>query len=219
MTLFCSLGRIEEMQKKSDNVFKSIDTRRIAINAIFIGAAMIMFLIENLFDPIRVLIPGAKMGLSNIFSLVGMIILGPVDAFIIVVVRSLLSVMFGAPASALMYSLSGGLVALGVMFLLYQFVFPNISIVAISVAGAVMHNITQVLVLCIMVRRWEMVSYLPMLSVAGVAAGIIVGIAGFFIIKYLPIKVYYKPRKTGGAPVPQESKGTEAEKEETKDED
>jgi heptaprenyl diphosphate synthase len=182
-----------------NNIMKSVDTRRIAVNAVFIAMALIMFLVEAQFPPIAVA-PGAKMGLSNIFSVVAMVILGPVDAVIIVVVRCLLAVMFGTPASALLYSLTGGVISLLVMYALYRFVFPRVTVIAISVAGAVVHNITQVVVLCLQTWTWEMVSYLPWLSVAGVLAGLVVGFTSFFIVKYLPIQVYYKPKKTGGAP-------------------
>jgi heptaprenyl diphosphate synthase len=173
---------------------KTVDTRRIAVIASFVAMALIMFLIESQFPPVLAIAPGAKMGLSNIFSVLAMVCLGPVDAVIIVVMRCLLGAIFGN-VSALLYSLSGGVISLIVMILLYTFIYPKISIISISIAGAVIHNIVQVFVLCLEVQTWEMVSYLPWLSVAGVLAGIIVGITSFFLIKYLPSNIYYRPKK------------------------
>ena len=82
--------------------------RRIAADALFSALGLITFLIENLFPPL--FIPGAKMGLSNIFSLSALVLYGPVDAFAVIVVRTVLGSLFAGNVAALMYSFTGGVV-------------------------------------------------------------------------------------------------------------
>ena len=70
-------------------------------------------------------------------------LLGPTEAFVLVVVRTVLGSMFTGNMSTLLYSLTAGIVSVAVSSVLVQFVYPKISIVAISVVSAIMHNVTQ----------------------------------------------------------------------------
>ena len=87
-----------------------ITSGRIAADALFAALGLITFLIESLFPPL--FIPGAKMGLSNIFSLSALVLYGPVDAFVVVAVRTLLGSLFAGNISALLYSFTGGMAAM-----------------------------------------------------------------------------------------------------------
>ena len=147
---------------------------------------LIMFMVESLFPPL--FLPGAKMGLSNIFSLFALITLGPVDAVIVVLVRTLLGSMFAGNMSTLMYSLTAGLVSIVVQILLIKCVYPRVSVVAISVVSAVVHNLTQNVVFCLVSSTPEMYSYMPYLALAGVLAGLVVGFAVTIIVKALPMR-------------------------------
>lgn len=168
------------------NVFSA---RKLALLASFTALSMIMFMIESLFPPL--FIPGAKMGLSNIFSLYTLIVLGPVEAFVVVVVRTLLGSLFVGNLSTLMYSMTAGIVSIIVSSILMKLVYPKISLIAISVVSAVVHNLTQNVVFCYVSNTPQMFSYMPWLAVIGVVAGIIVGYAVYFIVKLVPKKVYF----------------------------
>lgn len=52
--------------------------KKIAVLALFSALGLIAFIIENQFPPLFV--PGAKMGLANIFSLSALILYGPAEA-------------------------------------------------------------------------------------------------------------------------------------------
>lgn len=147
-----------------------------------------MFMVESLFPPL--FLPGAKMGLSNIFSLLTVFLLGPTDAFVLVIVRTTLGSMFTGNVSTLMYSLTAGVVSVLVSSLLVQFVYPKVSIVAISVVSAVMHNLTQNIVFCLVSNTPEMFSYMPWLAVLGVVAGLIVGFAVWLILRTVPVRTF-----------------------------
>ena len=174
--------------KKSLTKTKYFTARRVATLSVLTAMGLIMFMVESLFPPL--FLPGAKMGLSNIFSLLTVIVLGPTEAIILVVVRTVLGSIFTGNISTLMYSLTAGLVSVVVSIILVEFIYPKVSIVAISVVAAVMHNLTQNIVFCLVSNTPEMFSYMPWLALLGVVAGIIVGFAVWFILRAVPTRVF-----------------------------
>lgn len=130
------------------------------------------------------------MGLSNIFSLLAVFLLGPVDAFVLIVVRTTLGSMFTGNMSTLLYSLTAGVVGVLISSLLVEFAYPKVSIVAISVASAVVHNLTQNIVFCLVSDTPEMFAYMPWLALLGVVAGIIVGFAVWIVLRAVPVRTF-----------------------------
>ncbi|MEG2158819.1 MAG: Gx transporter family protein, partial [Clostridia bacterium] len=126
---------------------KFLSTKKIVTLAMLTAMSLVMFMVESLFPPM--FIPGAKMGLSNIFSLLTLVLYGPIEAVIVVVIRTILGSVFTGNISTLLYSLSAGLVSIAVSSLLLILVYPKISIISISVVSAVMHNLTQNVVFCV----------------------------------------------------------------------
>lgn len=167
---------------------KYFSAKRIATLALLTAMGLIMFMVESLFPPL--FIPGAKMGLSNIFSLLALFLLGPIDAFVLVVVRVVLGSMFAGNMSALMYSLSAGVVSVIASAILVEFAYPKVSIVAISIVAAVLHNLTQNVVYCLVSNTPELFFYMPILAVIGVLAGVIVGFAVWFILRMVPTRTF-----------------------------
>ena len=174
--------------KNLRNKTQYFSARRVATLAVLTAMGLIMFMVESLFPPL--FLPGAKMGLSNIFSLLTLFVLGPTEAIILVVIRTTLGSIFTGNISTLMYSLTAGLVSVIVSVILVEFVYPRVSIVAISVVAAVMHNLTQNIVFCLVSNTPEMFSYMPWLALLGVVAGIIVGFAVWFILRAVPTRVF-----------------------------
>ena len=173
---------------KLKNKTKFFSARRVATLSVLTAMGLITFMIESLFPPL--FLPGAKMGISNVFSLLTLIVLGPTEAFILVIVRTTLGSIFTGNMSTLMYSMTAGIVSVAVSTVLVEFVYPKVSIVAISVVAAVMHNLTQNLVFCLISDTPEMFAYMPWLALIGIVAGIIVGFAVWFILRAVPTKVF-----------------------------
>ncbi len=167
---------------------KYFSAKRVATLAVLTAMGLIMFMVESLFPPL--FLPGAKMGLSNIFSMLTLFLLGPTEAFVLVVVRTVLGSMFTGNMSTLLYSLTAGIVSVAVSSVLVQFVYPKISIVAISVVSAIMHNVTQNVVFCLVSNTPEMFSYMPWLALLGILAGVIVGFAVWFILRMVPTRTF-----------------------------
>ena len=168
---------------------KYFSAKRIATLAVLTAMGALMFMVESLFPPI-IPLPGVKMGLANIFSLLALFLLGPIDAFTLVVVRVVLGSMFTGNMSTLMYSLTAGVVSVIVSSVLVEFLYPKVSIVAISIVSAVMHNLTQNVVFCLVSDTPQMFVYMPWLALIGVLAGVIVGFAVWFILKMVPTRTF-----------------------------
>ena len=99
------------------------------------------------------------------------------------------SCFFIKPMFSLLYSLPAGLLSLTIQILLFRFVFPRLSLMSISFIGAVVHNLTQLFVASLIVNQNLMIA-LPVYLITGIAAGLFVGLAAYYIIRYLPKKVY-----------------------------
>lgn len=167
---------------------KFFTAKRIATLSVLTAMGLIMFMVESLFPPL--FLPGAKMGLSNIFSLLALFVLGPTEALVLVIVRTTLGSLFTGNISTLLYSLTAGLVSVAVSTALVEFAYPRVSIVAISVVAAIMHNVAQNVVFCLVSNTPEMFAYMPWLALVGLLAGIIVGFAVWFILRTLPPKLF-----------------------------
>ncbi|MBN2853190.1 MAG: Gx transporter family protein [Clostridia bacterium] len=153
--------------------------------------ALVLSFFERLI-PINFGIPGVKLGLANIVSLVAIFILGPVPALMIQIGRILLAgLMFGSGVS-IFYSLSGGMLSILIMILIYKTDMPKVTIIGLSTVGAVFHNIGQILVAALIVKSLNIAYYLPILMVSGVITGIFVGITSRYLVKAL-----YKWNMTG----------------------
>ena len=159
-------------------------SRKIAVLALLTGFSLITFLLENLLPPL--FFPGAKLGLSNVFSLAALIIYSPAEAFLVVAARTLLGAMFAGNFSAILYSFTGGVVSMAVSSLLIYFLYPKISVMAVSVAAAITHNITQCLVFVALTGTPLLFGYMPYLALIGIPAGAVVGGVTLLIFKGLP---------------------------------
>jgi heptaprenyl diphosphate synthase len=171
-------------------VSRNYAAKKIAILAMFTTLSLIMFLIENLFPPL--FLPGAKMGLSNIFSFMALIMYSPWEAFAIVIVRTLLGAIFAGNLSALLYSFTGGIVSMAVSSILLYTLYPKISVMSISIVAAVAHNLTQNIVFVLLYKSSIMFSYMPYLALIGILSGAIVGGVVMLLFKKVPLNVYTK---------------------------
>ena len=163
--------------------------KKIAVLAIFITLSLITFIIENQFPPLFV--PGARMGLANIFSFTALIMFSPVEAFIVVAVRTGLGAIYAGNVSALLYSFSGGVVSMAISSVLMYTVYPRVSVMAVSVLGAVAHNVTQNIVF-VLLTDTSTLTLIPYFILAGILSGAIVGAVTLLLFKKIPMSVFEK---------------------------
>ena len=151
--------------------------KRIALDACFTAIALAVFVIELQLPPIIPAIPGIKLGLANVITLVAVFLYRPADAAAIQYLRIVLGCLFTARITAMAYSLAGGTLCLIVMLLLRR-VLTDRQAWAASVAGALAHNAGQLAVAAIALGTPRIAAvYAPVLALAGTVAGIFTGAA------------------------------------------
>jgi len=120
--------------------------------------------------------PGVKLGLANIITLLSIMMLGGRDAIIIVAVRCFLGTLMGGNPVSFLFSITGGLLSVSVMVIMWKYLNNYISIVNISMIGAVFHNIGQLFVAGLIVQSFSVYVILPILMISAVTTGYFVGI-------------------------------------------
>lgn len=138
------------------------------------------------FIPLQLVVPlpGVKLGLANIVTLVALYLLGFRHAFMILIPRCILGALFGGGITALMFSLLGGILALSVMALAKKSGF--FSIYGVSILGAAAHNIGQILAAMALMRSVYIGAYLPYLLTISVLTGLLTGGACAGVLRILP---------------------------------
>lgn len=148
-------------------------SRRVSSGAMLVALAMIFSYVESLI-PINLGIPGIKLGVANLVTVTGLYILAPMEVLLVVILRVLLvGFMFGNGMSIL-YSLAGGILSFLVMLLLKRI--KGFSMIGISIAGGVSHNIGQIVVAMCVLENMKLIYYLPVLMIAGTVTGILIGV-------------------------------------------
>ena len=148
--------------------------------------ALVLAYVEVLLPPIFSAVPGIKLGLPNIVIIFILYRFGVTRAALVSLVRIVIVSMLFGNVMAFVYSVAGAFLSLLVMALLRKLDF--LSTVGVSVAGAVMHNVGQILTAMVLLGTAELGYYLIVLAVTGTISGILLGICGALAIKRLPEK-------------------------------
>ena len=151
-----------------------LTTKQLTLCAVLTALALALSYVEN-FLPLSLLIPlpGIKLGLANIVTVFALYTLGPVQALLILVARCSLGAVFAGNLNALLFSLLGGLAAMGTMILLSRR--PRLSIYGVSMGGAAAHNCGQVAAAVISLGNAAPLAYLPLLLAVSLFSGALTG--------------------------------------------
>lgn len=158
-------------------------TRLLAISAMFAALALIFSYVEMLI-PLPVPVPGIKLGLANLVIIIALYRMGFRYAFTINMVRIVVAGLLFSGVFGMIYSLAGGILSIVVMYLLYRT--DRFSIVGVSMAGGVCHNLGQLLTACVLLENTGILSYFSVLLFSGLISGILIGILAYVIEKRLP---------------------------------
>ena len=161
---------------------KAFSAKKVATLGVLTALSLIAFILESLLPPL--FIPGAKIGIANVFTLICICLLSPIDGIILVVARTILSGVIVGSLTSMIYSLLAGLSAAVIMAVLYRFFKNSLSIVAISVAGAAAHNAAQCMVFFLTTKSSAVFYYVPYLLAFGIFAGVAVGVLATLAVRY-----------------------------------
>lgn len=155
---------------------------RVAYFGVFTALALIFSYVETLI-PVNFGIPGVKLGLANLIIVVALYKMRLSEAYLLSVVRVLLAGFIFGNYFSIIYSLAGGLLSLTAMALLKKW--GGFSVQGISIAGGVFHNVGQLIVAAVVVETFSVTYYFPVLLVAGLLTGLVIGIVAELMLKRL----------------------------------
>jgi heptaprenyl diphosphate synthase len=159
-------------------------TKQMVLLSMMMAIAIILHYIESLF-PLPVAIPGIKLGLSNVVSLVALYLFGPGSAILIMVLRVLMTSFLYSGLSSAIFSLFGGILAVSAMILIWTLRNKGFSIVGASVAGGIFHNAGQLMAASIVLGTSAVFSFFPYLIVSGIVTGTATGLLSNMIVPRL----------------------------------
>jgi len=155
---------------------------KVAYFGVFTALALIFSYVETLI-PIHLGIPGVKLGLANLIIVITLYKMGIKEAYILSIVRVVLAGFIFGNMFSILYSMSGGLLSLTVMIFLKKT--DKFSIMGISMAGGVFHNIGQLIMAAIVLESLSIIYYLPVLLISGVLTGFLIGFIAYEMLKRL----------------------------------
>ncbi|MCM1495392.1 MAG: Gx transporter family protein [Bacteroides sp.] len=160
--------------------------RKIAYLGMFTALALVLGWLETLI-PIYPLVPGMKLGLANVVTLLVLYRFGWKEAGCVNLLRIGLSGMLFGNLSLVFYSLAGAVLSLASMMVLKKT--DWFSITGVSVSGGVMHNLGQLFMAVFLMENVRVVYYAPVLLVTGTVSGVLIGMAGAFLHRHLPTEI------------------------------
>lgn len=165
------------------------NTRKLVFISMLVSLALILSYIESFLPAIP--IPGAKIGLANIATLLSLSTMSFEIGFFVVIARTILSSLMFGNMSVLLYSLGGGLLSLLVMGLFIRLFKNKISTIGVSIIGAVFHNIGQLIIASLILENINIIYLLPYLLLIALPTGLFVGLVSQYLLKYLKNNYYY----------------------------
>ena len=166
------------MKERNTSDEKS-NNKAVAMRGILIALALMLSYLES-FIPTYIILPGVKLGLANIVTVYALYEFGLKDTFFICIARVVLSTLLFGNVLTLVYSLAGILLSVVAM----QFAkLLGLSIVTVSITGAVFHNLGQCLVAALILRNAHVFYYFGFVMIIAFLTGLIIGLTAREVIK------------------------------------
>ncbi len=148
----------------------------IADLGVLVSIGLILSIIEASFPPI-VPLPGARLGLANIATVIALLLYGPKFAIEVTILRTLIGGLLKGSVIGLFLGFSAGIASTLVMIVVYELLMNVISPIGLSVIGAATHNITQLCAAFLFISHTGIFIYAPYLLLISIPTGLFVGFA------------------------------------------
>ena len=158
-------------------------TKKLSILALMTTISLVIFVIESAI-PTLVPIPGVKLGLANIITLIFILNKMPKEAAIVLFMRIVLASIFAGQMTSFIFSIAGGVLCLIAMFLIHK-IAGNKYIWFTSIIGAIFHNIGQIIAAMFVLSSTYVLYYFPFLLVSGIITGLFTGLCAYFLQPHL----------------------------------
>lgn len=128
---------------------------------------------------------GIKLGLANTVLLYALYLLDVPSAFVLMVLKVFLSLLTPGGGGRFLYTAAGAVLSLLAMLLVKAGSREKVSMIGVSVVGAIFHNVGQMLVAAAIFGVIPILAYSPLLLLTGVVLGIVTGTVGRYAIRAL----------------------------------
>lgn len=157
-------------------------TKRLTLSAILLAMSLVIFIVESQL-PEFIPIPGIKLGLANVITLISLYTVGKKESFIILILRIILGSIFTGNMITALYSLCGG------VFCFFAetaalYLFKKTPIWVVSIFGAIFHNVGQLLTAVMLTATPAVLAYLPILLISGTLSGTLTGLCAKILITH-----------------------------------
>ncbi len=159
------------------------NTQKMINLSLFISMALLLNYFER-FIPLGIAVPGVKIGLANIVTLVVLEKYGWREAFLVLIIRTFMASLFFGGFAIFLYSVTGAIAALVVMALLWRFKDKGLSLIGISIAGASAHNFAQLLLAYFSLGSTAVFAYFAVFMLISIFAGFVIAVVTQNILKY-----------------------------------
>ena len=157
-------------------------TRRVALCGLLIAMMLVLGFVESRI-PINVGVPGIKLGLSNGVLIFAVYMLELPTAWMLMALKVVLSGLLFGGFNTIMYALAGGVLSMLCMSLLSRV--KGMHPITVSMAGGVAHNVGQVALAMIILQTPQLLYYMAVLMLVGLACGALTGIVASSVMKHL----------------------------------
>lgn len=173
------------MRTEEKEYWNQNPTRRLVLMAMFVAMASALHVLEGMLPPIPV--TGAKLGLANIITVTVIVLLGSRSALAVAVGRTVLGSLFstGIISPGFAMSFAGAILSWALMSLLYKVAKESFSLIGLSLAGAVAHNLAQLTVASFILENIVTFSLFPLLLIFAIPTGIMVGLVAGLLVRSL----------------------------------
>ncbi len=163
-------------------------TQKLTRLALLAAASVVLGYMESIICALMPLPPGIKLGLANTVVLYSIYTIGVGGSIILIILKVVLTgFMSGNLAAAFFYSMGGAVLSLISMLLVRAIGRDSVSIVGVSVVGAVFHNVGQLLVASLLLGTPGLMFYVFVLMISAVVTGTLTGMAGKQVLRVLSI--------------------------------
>jgi heptaprenyl diphosphate synthase len=170
--------------KKNPKMSYPTGNRLVALCGVFIALAMVLSYLESLI-PVSAAVPGIKLGLANLVTIVSLKKLGIRPTIVISAGRIILSGFLFSNLTVIVYSLAGAALSIIVMVLVSRI--RIFTVTGVSICGAVAHNLGQLIVAAVLLENVRVMYYIAVLGLSGAVFGALIGVLAGYIIRNIRI--------------------------------
>ena len=153
-----------------------MELRKLTQLSMLLALSVVLNIFESMIPILGNIIPGSKLGLANVVVLFVIYLYGFKDALFLSFMRVILVGILrtGLFNIVFAFSLGGAVLSVIAMYLAHRF--TKLSVIGVSIIGAIFHSIGQVTMAIIGLHTPNIIFYLPYLLLLSVPTGIVVGL-------------------------------------------